>query len=101
MALLALFAALVGYLLLPHIAYYRHHHERAARERLLCEEETSTDGGAMAAFRAKIVEMATVARLVWVQLYNVFITFYVTLAVFPAVLADVHPSTCFGMGMSK
>lgn len=37
----------------------------------------------------------------WVQCVNVFLVFFVTLSVFPAVLADIAPSTCLGVAMSR
>ena len=44
-------------------------------------------------FHAELIKKWNVFKKCWPQCLNVFLTFYVTLALFPAVLADIKPFT--------
>ncbi|MFH4981913.1 hypothetical protein AB6A40_008622 [Gnathostoma spinigerum] len=82
-ALLTVTTCLVTFILLPRFEFYRYYMKKAEEEKEvvnLNEGESTT----------KVMLYWEVFKQVWVQCLNVFLVFFVTLSIFPAIMADTR-----------
>lgn len=80
---LILLLCLITYLRLPFIEFYQHH------ELKINESSTEQDLHSTTSRTSKWDGYRNVLKQCWVQCYNVFMVFFVTLSVFPSVFANV------------
>uniref|UniRef100_A0A915ER46 Uncharacterized protein n=1 Tax=Ditylenchus dipsaci TaxID=166011 RepID=A0A915ER46_9BILA len=101
-SLLTVIACSVTFYLLPRIAFYRFYTKKAARAReqksraLLNSSDASAESQKLALGegeteqRLSLKTYAAIAKEAWHPLFDVFLVFFVTLALFPAVLVKIR-----------
>uniref|UniRef100_A0A914WLP1 Equilibrative nucleoside transporter 1 n=1 Tax=Plectus sambesii TaxID=2011161 RepID=A0A914WLP1_9BILA len=96
-ALLTIFACFDSYFVLPYCKFYRYYQERgmATRQQEAAEQSKKRnrrdESSCLQSIKSKLRPFGEVFKLAWVQMFNVFFVFFVTLTIFPAMLAGVEP----------
>ncbi|GBP27743.1 Equilibrative nucleoside transporter 1 [Eumeta japonica] len=90
--MLVLLACFDTYFALPLNRFYRYHDTLQQRSLRAHPTLAATDAAARSEGPRK-VPYGTIMGQCWLEYYNVFITFFVTLAIFPAVHSDIKPVT--------
>lgn len=81
-ALLTLTACFITFFMLPKFAFYNYYVAKHAREQEMAESQRS---------EGKISLYLQTLKQCWVQCLNVFLVFFVSLTIFPTIMADVKP----------